>query len=211
MFVFIPEMSNKVVRKKYAGEKMGVLCKVDGKLGLVEYSDFDEKLKNATYPDGSLQFWAGNIATHIFDISFIERENQGGFKLPYHLADKSIPYLDEKGNLIKPQDKNGIKFESFVFDALKDVNQSVSIELEREKEFSPLKNNVGENSPRTVHDDLNRIWAGWLKAAGFKIKYDSNDKPTRNVEISPLFALDADEVILKKDLIHIPDGDIYLA
>jgi len=205
------EMSNKVVRKKYAGEKMGVLCKIDGKLGLVEYSDFDEELKNATYPDGSLQFWAGNIATHIFSLDFIERENQGGFKLPYHLAEKSIPYIDEDGNLIKPDDKNGIKFESFVFDALLDVNKSVSIELKREKEFSPLKNNEGENSPQTVHDDLNNTWAGWLEQAGFDLGRDKDGKLTRNVEISPLFALNADEVQLKKDQIHIPDGDVYLS
>ncbi len=204
------EMSNKVVRKKYAGEKMGILCKVDGKLGLVEYSDFDESLKNATYPDGSLQFWAGNIATHIFNVSFIERENQGGFKLPYHLAEKSIPYLDEKGNLIKPQDKNGIKFESFVFDALKDVNKSVSIELEREKEFSPLKNNEGENSPQTVHDDLNRVWAGWLQEAGFEIEINAAGIPKQNIEISPLFALNANELAGKPDQIHITSGDIYL-
>ena len=204
------EMSNKVVRKKYAGEKMGVLCKIDGKLGLVEYSDFDEELKNATNPDGSLQFWAGNIATHIFNLAFIERENRDGFRLPYHIAEKSIPYIDDDGNLIKPDDKNGIKFESFVFDALLDVNKSVSIELKREKEFSPLKNKEGENSPQTVHDDLNNTWAGWLERAGFDLGRDKDGKLTRNIEISPLFALNADDVLQKKDRIHIPDGDIYL-
>jgi UDP-N-acetylglucosamine/UDP-N-acetylgalactosamine diphosphorylase len=204
------EMSNKVVRKKYAGEKMGVLCKIDGKLGLVEYSDFDEELKNATYPDGSLQFWAGNIATHIFSLSFIERENQDGFKLPYHIAEKSIPYIDDNGNLIKSDIKNGIKFESFVFDALQDVNKSVSIELRREEEFSPLKNNEGENSPQTVHDDLNNTWAKWLEQAGFDLGRDKEGKLTCNVEISPLFALTADDVLQKKDQIRIPEGDIYL-
>jgi UDP-N-acetylglucosamine/UDP-N-acetylgalactosamine diphosphorylase len=203
-------MSNKVVRKKYAGEKMGVLCKIDRKLGLVEYSDFDEKLKNATYPDGSLQFWAGNIATHVFSLAFVERENQDGFKLPYHLAEKSIPYLDNNGNLIKPKDKNGIKFESFVFDALQDANKSVSIELKRELEFSPLKNKEGENSPQTVHDDLNNTWAGWLEQAGFDLGRDRNGNLNRNIEISPHFALNAGDVIIKKNHIQITDGDIYL-
>jgi len=204
------EMSNKVVRKKYAGEKMGVLCKINGKLGLVEYSDFDDELKNATFPDGSLQFWAGNIATHIFDVSFIERENSDGFRLPYHFAEKSIPYLDNKGNLIKPCDKNGIKFESFVFDALGDVKKSVSIEIEREKEFSPLKNKDGENSPQSVHHALNNNWARWLEQAGFDIARDTRGNRNRNIEISPLFALEADDVVQKNDSIQILPGDIYL-
>jgi UDP-N-acetylglucosamine/UDP-N-acetylgalactosamine diphosphorylase len=204
------EMSNKVVRKKYPGEKMGVLCKLNGKLGLVEYSDFDDELKNATFPDGSLQFWAGNIATHIFDVSFIERENRDGFRLPYHFAEKSIPYLDNKGNLLKPGDKNGIKFESFVFDALGDVKKSVSIEIEREKEFSPLKNKDGENSPQSVHHALNNKSARWLEQAGFDIARDASGILTRNIEISPLFALNSEDVIQKKDRINFSSGDIYL-
>ena len=203
-------MSNKVVRKKYAGEKMGVLCKVDGRLGLVEYSDFDEDLKNATYPDGSLQFWAGNIATHIFDLAFIERENQGGFRLPYHIAEKSIPFIDESGKLITPKDKNGIKFESFVFDALQDVHKSVSIEIEREIEFSPLKNSEGENSPETVYKDLKNTYGNWLEAAGIPIPRGEEGNVIPNVEISPLFALDEQELKTKKDQIIIGEGDIYI-
>lgn len=204
------EMSNKVVRKKYAGEKMGVLCKINGELGLVEYTDFNEELKNATFADGSLQFWAGNIATHIFNVAFIEKENQGGFKLPYHIAEKSIPYIDDTGKQIRPQEKNGIKFECFVFDALRHTAKSASIEIKREAEFSPLKNSEGENSPQTVHQDLNKAWAAWLEQAGFKVTRDTNDKPVNNIEISPLFALSAQDVVEKRNKIQLSEGDIYL-
>ena len=184
------EMSNKVVRKKYAGEKMGVLCKIDGKLGLVEYSDFDEDLKNELNADGSLRYWTGNIATHIFDLGFIERENQGGFRLPYHIAEKSIPYISAKGDLVRPTSRNGIKFESFVFDALQDARKTVSIEVLREEEFSPLKNSEGENSPVTIRQHQNNFYGSWLESAGVKLARDVDNNIQADVEVSPLLALD---------------------
>jgi UDP-N-acetylglucosamine/UDP-N-acetylgalactosamine diphosphorylase len=183
------EMSCKVVHKKYPKEKIGVLCQVEGNLQLIEYSDMNEKDTNAKNKDGSMKLWAGNIATHIFDRKFIERENQGGFKLPYHIAKKSIPYINEKGQKIQPDDKNGIKFETFIFDALVDAKKTVCLEIEREKEFSPLKNGEGENSPDTVKRDLNKNYAGWLRNAGYKVPLNKKGEPSIDLEISPLVSL----------------------
>jgi len=201
------EMSNKVVRKASPEEKLGVICYIDGQLGVVEYSDLGKEEANATNPDGSLVFWAGSIATHMLSVDFVERENKNGFKLPYHIAHKSIPYLDDKGTLIQPKEKNGIKFETFVFDALLDAKRVVSIEVERDKEFSPLKNESGENSPETVRRSLVDTYTDWLEQAGHKVK---GKKGKKSIEISPLFALDAEE--LKQRNFNIdPDADeIYL-
>jgi UDP-N-acetylglucosamine/UDP-N-acetylgalactosamine diphosphorylase len=183
------EMSCKVVHKKYPEEKMGILCIINGENHLIEYSDLNEKDMYAKNNDGSMKFWVGNIATHIFDREFLERENEGGFKLPYHLAQKSIPYIDVKGEKINPSDKNGIKFETFVFDALVDAKKTVYLEIEREKEFSPLKNSEGENSPDTVKRDLNKIYAQWLNEAGYKIPVNKDGEPQIDIEISPLVSL----------------------
>ncbi len=204
------EMSNKVVRKKSPEEKMGVLCKINGKLGLIEYSDISDADMHARNTDGSLKFWAGNIATHILSVSFVERENQGGFRLPYHIAEKSIPYLDDRGKLITPRAKNGIKFETFVFDALQDAERSVSIEIVRAEEFSPLKNREGDNSPETVRQHQNNLYGHWLVAAGFPVIRDNKGNVIPDIEISPLFALDEEEVIGKKEKILMSERDIYL-
>jgi UDP-N-acetylglucosamine/UDP-N-acetylgalactosamine diphosphorylase len=187
------EMSSKVVKKKYPAEKMGVLCKVGRHLHLIEYSDMPEVEMQARNPDGSLKLWAGNIATHIFDRRFLERENIDGFKLPYHIAEKRIPYLDKSGNLLEPTEKNGIKFETFVFDALADARITVCIEVDRSQEFSPLKNNEGENSPQTVKQDLIRIYREWLKAAGQQLPGTGVGEPL-TVEISPLLSLQGENL-----------------
>jgi UDP-N-acetylglucosamine/UDP-N-acetylgalactosamine diphosphorylase len=204
------EMSCKVVHKKYPEEKMGILCKINGKLGLVEYSDLSTEEMNASNPDGSLKLWAGNIATHIFDCKFLERENMGGFRLPYHIAEKNIPYIDPNGHLITPEEKNGIKFETFVFDALMDVNQSVCIEVERQEEFSPLKNKEGENSPETVRIALLNLYARWLEDTGHVIPRNKKGEPSINIEISPRVALTGDDLQIKKGEINNIADQFYL-
>jgi UDP-N-acetylglucosamine/UDP-N-acetylgalactosamine diphosphorylase len=183
------EMSCKVVHKKYPEEKIGILGRFGNEMHMVEYSDLSKEDMYAKMKDESLKYWAGNIATHIFDRQFLERENEGGFKLPFHIAEKNIPYLDQNGDLIKPDDKNGIKFETFVFDALVDAKQTVCVEVERESEFSPLKNQDGENSPQTVRLALISNYAGWLENAGFEILRDDDGYPLVNIEISPLVSL----------------------
>jgi len=204
------DMSNKVVRKKYPEEKMGILCKIDGKLGLMEYSDLTKEDMYATNNDGSLKYWAGNIATHIISVDFVESENITGFKLPYHIAEKNIPYLDEQGKLIKSKEKNGIKFETFVFDALLDARKSVSLEVERIKEFSPLKNKEGENSPQTVRRDLNNTYGKWLERAGYKVPRDEEGNVIQNIEISPLYALDEEELKGKSVQYSADEMEVYL-
>ena len=204
------QVSNKVVRKVNAEEKMGVICRINGKTGVMEYSDLDEKDMYAADEKGELKYWGGNTAVHIFSVDFIRMENERGFRLPYHIAHKSISYLNENGELIKPQDKNGLKFETFVFDAMADADNVTTIEIKREEEFSALKNKEGADSPGTVLRDQLKLFASWLKEAGIDVPLDNNGIPTVKIEISPLFALNAQELVDKKDKIPVINGDLYL-
>jgi UDP-N-acetylglucosamine/UDP-N-acetylgalactosamine diphosphorylase len=217
------DMSNKVVRKAYPEEKLGIICYIDGRLGVVEYSDLSKEDAYALKPDSSLKYWAGSIAIHMLSVDFVEKENKEGFKLPYHIAHKSIPYLNNQGKLVQPAKKNGIKFETFVFDALLDAEKVVSLEVQREKEFSPLKNAEGENSPQTVRQSLVDLYCDWLEQAGYKGLRDrgtkaqrhkgtkaQRDKETKLIEISPLFALDAEELKQRKFKIDPQADEIYL-
>ncbi len=204
------EMSNKVVRKAYPEEKMGVICKINGKTGLMEYSDLSEKNMYANNTDGSLKYWGGSIAIHIFNLDFVVKENTGGFQLPYHVAHKSIPYLDETGKLIRPEEANGIKFESFVFDALLDTEKSISLEVDRHKEFSPLKNKEGLDSAETVHWDLCNLYGDWLENAGVEVPRNEERNVTINIEISPSYALDDNELKTKYPDSRKIESDLYL-
>ena len=204
------EMSNKVVRKAFPEEKMGVICKINGKTGLVEYSDLPKTEMYARNHDGSLKYWAGSIATHIFNLEFVVKENQNGFKLPYHVAHKTIPYLNDNGKIIKPHDRNGIKFESFVFDALLDTEKSISVEVERNQEFSPLKNKEGLDSPETVKRDLSNLYGGWLESSGIEVPKDKSGNVITDIEINPLFALNEADLKNKNVTVDKVESDLYL-
>ncbi len=113
------EMSSKTVPKATALERVGNFVMGDGTLQVIEYSDLPESLATQTHPDGSLRFNAGSIAIHALRVSFIERLNEGGrLALPWHRAEKKVPYLDDRGQLVKPDKPNAVKLEQFVFDAI---------------------------------------------------------------------------------------------
>ncbi len=174
------QMSSKVLEKREPEEKLGVIGYTDGKLGVIEYSDLPEDKMYEKNEDGSLKYSAGSIAIHILDRRFVEDENKGGFKLPYHRAFKKIPHLNEKGEEVKPGKENGYKFETFVFDALGDTESSVTLMTRREEEFSPVKNKTGSDSPETARKDMSDLYKRWLSEAGVE-----GDLPG-TVEISPL-------------------------
>ncbi|MFQ6112729.1 MAG: UTP--glucose-1-phosphate uridylyltransferase, partial [bacterium] len=152
------QMSAKVVAKTDPYEKVGVLGRINGRLEVIEYSDLSDEQKEARNPDGSLEFGAGSIAIHVLDVEFVEQENKGGLRLPWHVAHKKIPYINEKGKLIEPESPNGYKFETFVFDALGDAEKVVILEVKREEEFSPVKNARGVDSPATARRDMNNLF-----------------------------------------------------
>ena len=194
------EMSAKALPKRDPMEKLGNFCLVDGKTTIIEYSDMPESLALATNPDGRLRFRAGSIAIHIFSRSFVERLTAGGrCALPFHRALKRVPHLDAAGRVVEPQEPNAVKVEMFVFDALPMARGTMILETSRLEEFSPVKNASGPDSLNTcLHDQVRRA-AHWLHAAGVSVPRDADTEVACAIEISPLFALDAQE-LAGKDL-----------
>lgn len=184
------QMSSKMLDKAYPKEKVGHFCSQRGKNVVIEYSDMPDDLTEETDVHGNLRFRAGSIAIHILSRDFIERMggNDVTLALPFHKAKKKIPAIDAAGNPLKPELPNGIKFEMFVFDALPFANNPVIIQTLREREFSPVKNAEGVDSPQTCHDDQVRKFTRWLKAAGVNIQTDDTGLPPFSFEVVPTFA-----------------------
>jgi UDP-N-acetylglucosamine/UDP-N-acetylgalactosamine diphosphorylase len=186
------EASSKVVFKQEPGEKVGVLALVDGRCGIVEYSDMPVEMAAERGPCGGLVFRAGSPAIHVFSVPFLERVTTGAGRLAYHVARKKVPYWDPlTGETVTPAKENALKFELFVFDALPLADQWLAVAARREDEFAPLKNATGADSPETcMRLQVGRA-ARWLQAAGVAVP---DGVP---VEVSPLFALDAAELKAK--------------
>ncbi len=206
------EMSSKVVGKCDWKEKVGVVGTLDGKLSVIEYSDLPEDLARATEPGGRLRFWAGNIAIHVLDVGFIERLNAGGFQLPYHRAEKAVPCLGPDGSplALKAGEKNGVKFETFVFDALPLARAAVTVETRREVDFAPVKNATGVDSPESARHLLQEQYAAWLLAAGHPLPRKPGGALDCRVELSPLTSLAGEglqKILTQKVL---PGSDVVL-
>jgi len=196
------EASAKAVPKREPLERLGNFCLVDGKVTVIEYSDLPEELAMATRDDGTLLFSAGSIAIHVFSRSFVERLTAGGdCGLPMHRAVKKVAYIDPTGAEIDPPGPNAVKLERFIFDALPLAEKAVILQTPRDEEFSPVKNAAGADSLDTCKHDQVRRAAEWLEAAGVSVPRDARGEVAAAAEISPLFALDADELRSK-----LPEG-----
>lgn len=188
------EMSSKTIPKAGPLEKVGNFVDADGVVQVIEYSDLPEELARQTNSDGSLRFNEGSIAIHALRRSFVERLNAGGkLDLPWHRADKKVPYVDERGNLVKPDKPNAVKLEQFVFDAIPLAKNALVYLTDRAEEFSPVKNAEGVDSPATCLRDQIRRAARWLKAAGVQVP-DKAGEPDAVLEISPLFATSGEQL-----------------
>jgi len=191
------EMSSKMLEKTDPAEKVGLLCAIDGRVSMVEYSDLPEQL--ARERDGDrLRFNAGNPAIHMLGIEFIARLNQSdeGFALPYHRAEKKTPFIDvASGELINPTEPNSVKLETFIFDALALCERSLILETDRVDEFAPIKNASGSDSLESCARIQTLRAARWLEAAGVSVPKKPDGQPDCTLEISPITAMTQTELM----------------
>ena len=191
------EMSFKVIEKQAPDEKVGVVVEAAGRPQVIEYSDLPAELGELTGEDGGLLLWAGSIAVHILERTFIERLVEGDARLPFHRAIKKVAFVEADGATVKPEGPNAVKFERFIFDALPLAKRYALVECDRAVEFEPLKNATGPDSPETVRRRMSEQFAGWLDAAGAKVARGLDGSLPFGIEISPLYALDAAELKTK--------------
>lgn len=205
-------MSSKTLLKAYPTEKVGNFCLVDGRVTVIEYSDLPDQQANRKNPDGSLVFSLGSIAIHVLSREFVEQLNSEGFALPFHKAIKKIPFIDQNGKNVEPAKPNGVKLETFVFDALPLSDKSIILETLRDQEFAPVKNAEGVDSPEVTRKMMTARAAKWLEAAGVNIPKTPDGQIDCVIEMSPLFAIDPEDVAIKKDKLPIIEKgkEIYI-
>ncbi|XP_030755882.1 UDP-N-acetylhexosamine pyrophosphorylase-like protein 1 [Sitophilus oryzae] len=179
------ECGAKVVSKEEATEPVGVVCKVDGRFQVVEYSEITERTAKLRDASGNLVFRAGNICNHFFSVDFLRavcEQHERNLKL--HVAKKKIAHVDARGEKVKPDTPNGIKIEKFVFDAFQFASRFVTWEVPRTREFSALKNADGakKDCPSTARRDLLHLHRTYVERAGGFVD------PGVDVEVSPLLS-----------------------
>ncbi len=147
----------KVVAKADPNERVGVLCLEDGKPSIVEYYEMTDEMIHSRTKEGRLSYNYGVILNYLFELETLKRimnEN-----MPMHVVEKKIPYIDEQASLVKPEEPNGYKFETLVLDMIRLMDNCLSFEVDRSKEFAPIKNRTGVDSLESARElmKLNKI------------------------------------------------------
>lgn len=151
------ESGAKVVAKAAPDEKVGVLCLEDGKPSIVEYYEMTDEMRTQYNEDGTLRYRYGVILNYLFSMQRLLASRDA--RLPIHRAAKKIPYLNAEGVLVQPETPNGYKYETLVLDMVRLQESCLPYEVLREKEFAPIKNKEGVDSPETAR--------ALLEGAGF--------------------------------------------
>ncbi|MBQ9078454.1 MAG: UDPGP type 1 family protein [Ruminococcus sp.] len=138
------QSGSKVVSKVSPDERVGVLCLEDGKPSIVEYYEMTDEMRNRVNENGELSYKYGVILNYLFNVNkAVEILNN---KMPIHIVEKKIPYMNEEGILVTPEKPNGYKFETLVLDMVHMQDSCLSYEVIRNKEFAPVKNATGTDS-----------------------------------------------------------------
>ena len=134
----------KVVRKADPYEKVGAMCLEDGKPSIVEYYELTEEMAEAKDEKGSYLYGFGVILNYLFRVDKLMNINNSS--MPLHIVKKKVPYMDENGTAHKPEEPNAYKFETLILDMVYLMDDCLPFEVEREKEFAPVKNATGVDS-----------------------------------------------------------------
>lgn len=204
------QMSSKVCPKRDPEEKVGVTVLINGRVHVIEYSDLPDELCCARNAQGQLKFDAGNIAIHAFRVDFVRELADEGLEIPWHVAHKKVTCLDQTDEPVEPTRPNAYKFEHFIFDALPMAARVVLMEVDRRDEFAPVKQQTGEDSVVTAVEAMMEQWARWLTAVDVRVPRDDRGRPAYPLEISPLVALEEQDLFGKVGSDTVIEGPFYL-
>ena len=138
----------KSIEKTDPKEKVGVFCRKNKKVGVVEYTEISDKMAHLRDDYGSLVYGDANAIFHLYNIKGLEKVSE--LNLPYHIALKKASYIDENGEKVNGTKPNAYKFEMFIFDSYELFDDVVVLRVKREEEFAPIKNAEGQDSPETA-------------------------------------------------------------
>lgn len=142
------KIATRTVIKSNPCEKVGVICKQNNKIKVVEYTEIPEEMRTAVNEDGEMLFGESHIMCNLFNIKALEIASTN--KMKYHAAHKKTNYIDNNNRLVIPKKENCYKFEKFIFDSFELFDNITILRGKRAEDFAPIKNSEGQDSPETA-------------------------------------------------------------
>ena len=146
------QCGSKVIRKAFPEEKVGVMCRRNGRASVVEYYELTPEMLRERNANGDLAYNFGVILNYLFRVDTLDQFLEE--KPILHLAKKKVPCLNEKGEVVQPETENGYKLETLILDLVEKMDSCLPFEVVREKEFAPIKNKTGVDSIESARELL---------------------------------------------------------
>lgn len=157
------QVLGKAVRRASPEERVGMFARdLDGRLRVVEYSEL-EGLPAAR------ELALGSIALHALDLAWLASLPLAdpGF-LPLHPARKRVEAFDPAHGGLRPQE--ALKQERFLFDIFPLAVRAEVQEVDRAREFAPVKNASGADSPDTARALVEAEVRRWHAERGLAVQ-----------------------------------------
>ena len=142
------DCASKGVLKRDPYEKAGIFCLNNGKPAVIEYTELSDEIRFSKNENGDYKYGDINLLSYVFKFEVLNKIAE--FGLPYHTALKKCNHINEEGMSVAPETENAYKFETFLFDAFGQLKNMSVLRGTREKEFAPVKNKTGADSPETA-------------------------------------------------------------
>ena len=148
------EVGAKALKKADPFEKIGVLCNKNSHPSIIEYYELSDQMALETDENGERLYNFGVILNYLFNVEMLHRIKNA--KLPIHIVKKKVEHIDEKGNKVVPTEPNAYKFEFLCVDMIEFSNSCLPYEVDRIKEFAPIKNMTGVDSVESAQAILEK-------------------------------------------------------
>lgn len=145
-------VGSKVIRKASPDERVGVMCLEDGRPSIIEYYELSDEMRDAKLPNGEPAYNFGVTLNYLFHVN--ELDEIVGRSLPLHVVKKKIAHIDSNGNPVDPDQPNGHKYETLILDMIHMLDGCLVFEVDRKREFAPVKNRTGVDSVDSARELL---------------------------------------------------------
>ena len=142
---------SKVIRKAYPEERVGAICALKGRPYIIEYYELDDLKSVHTELDDAM-FNYGVTLNYLFRVS--ELGKTLSVDMPIHKVKKNVKRYYKDGRYEESSELNAYKYETLALDLIHMMDSCLAFEIEREKEFAPIKNKEGKDSLDTARELL---------------------------------------------------------
>jgi UDP-N-acetylglucosamine pyrophosphorylase len=142
------QVASKSLSKSDFSSADWVFANVKGRPCIIDPTNLSIADIYKTNSEGKYLYNQTNMLSHLFSAEAFK--SLADVNLPYHRAFKKSDFINEEGMKQVAEKPNSFKFEKFIFDAFKEFDKLLLLQVNPKEEFAPIKSFTGNATPETA-------------------------------------------------------------